>query len=300
MFPQTIVITGASSGFGKGVARRLAAQGRNLVLVARRTQLLDELAAECKSALVVTADIGDPGAAERIGAAAQKRFGGFDAWINNAGVGAIGRFEDIPLADHLRVAQTNLLGTIAGSHVALVHFRARGHGTLVNIASLLGRLPAPYYASYAASKFGVVGLGAALRQELRADGVTDIHVCTVLPGAADTTFFEHAANYTGHRLQPVPIDDPEPVIDAIVTAVDTPRDEVVVGTGTSTALLAEQIAPGVMELATAAATKVTHLERPPEVPPTPGNLHAPVEDGRGVHGHVKDVLAAESGRASPH
>ncbi len=293
MKPQTIVITGASSGFGKGVARRLAAEGRNLVLVARRGQLLTELARECPSALAITADIGDAGAAERIAGAARKRFGHFDAWINNAGVAALGRFEEIPLVDHLRVAQTNLLGTIAGSHVALVEFRARGEGVLVNVASLLGRVPAPYYASYVASKFGVVGLGAALRQELRAAGQAGIHVCTVLPGAADTTFFEHAANYTGHRPEPTPLDEPEPVIDAIVAALDNPRDEIVVGTGTSTALLAEQFAPGLMELAFGAATQAT-IERTPLVEPTPGNLHEPVEAGSGVHGHLKEQLAAES------
>jgi short-subunit dehydrogenase len=293
MTPKTIVITGASSGFGKGIARRLAAQGRNLVLVARRGHLLEELAKECGNALAITADIGDAGAAERIAGAARKRFGRFDAWINNAGVAALGPFEEIPLADHLRVAQTNLLGTIAGSHVALVEFRANGEGVLINVASLLGRVPVPYYASYAASKFGVVGLGAALRQELKQAGITGIHVCTVLPGAADTTFFEHAANYTGHRLQPTPLDDPEPVIDAIVKALDAPRDEIVVGTGTSTALLAEKIAPGLMEMASA-LVEATQLERAPEVPPTPGNLHEPVEAGVGVHGVIKETLAAEA------
>jgi short-subunit dehydrogenase len=293
MKPQTIVITGASSGFGKGVARRLAAQGRNLVLVARRGQLLEDLARECPAALAITADIGDAGAAGRIAAAARKRFGQFDAWINNAGVAALGRFEEVPLADHLRVAQTNLLGTIAGSHVALVEFRANGQGVLVNVASLLGRVPAPYYASYVASKFGVVGLGAALRQELRATGQAGVHVCTVLPGAADTTFFEHAANYTGHRPEPSPLDEPEPVIEAIVSALDNPRDEIVVGTGTSTALLAEQFAPGLMERAFGVATQVTHIERTPVVEPTPGNLHAPVDAGSEVHGMLKAQLAAE-------
>jgi short-subunit dehydrogenase len=294
MKPQIIVITGASSGFGKGVARKLAAEGRNLVLVARRGQLLVELARECPSALAITADIGDAGAAERVAAAARQRFGRFDAWINNAGVAALGRFEEIPLADHLRVAQTNLLGTIAGSHVAMVEFRAHGEGVLINVASLLGRVPAPYYASYVASKFGVVGLGAALRQELRATGQTGIHVCTVLPGAADTTFFEHAANYTGHRPEPTPLDEPEPVIDAIVAALDNPRAEIVVGTGTSTAVLAEQFAPGLMELASAAATQVTHIDRTPMVAPTPGNLHEPVAAGSGVHGHLKESLATEA------
>jgi short-subunit dehydrogenase len=286
---RTVVITGASSGFGRGVALRLAGEGWRMVLVARRGSLVEELAARCPSALAIQADIGEPGVAEAIGDAARKYFGGFEAWINNAGVAAIGRYEDIPVADHLRVAQTNLLGTLAGSHAALVQFRKQGHGTLVNVASLLGRVPVPYYASYVASKTAIVGLDAALRQELRAAGATDIHVCTVLPGAADTTFFEHAGNYTGHRLDPVPLDAPEPVIEAIAGALDTPRDEIVVGTGTSTAIWAEQLAPALTEMANALMTSATQFDHAHDAPPTSGNLHAPVEAGRGVHGSLREA-----------
>ena len=172
---RTIVITGASSGFGKGVARRLAEQGAKLVLVARRTDLIEALANECGNANEV----------ERVSNAALVQFGGYDAWINDAGVAALGFFDEIPLEDHHRVVQTNLLGVINGSHCALHQFRRQGHGTLINIASVLGKVPAPYYASYVATKFGVVGLGAALRQELRASGENEsIHVCTVMPGAS--------------------------------------------------------------------------------------------------------------------
>ena len=292
---RTAIVTGASSGFGRGVAMRLASEGWRLVLVARRGTLVEEVASRCASAaLAVEADIGEAGVAAAIADAAREHFGGFDAWINNAGVAAIGRFEQIPVEDHLRVAQTNLLGTLAGSHAALAHFRTQGHGTLVNVASLLGRVPVPFYASYVASKFAIVGLDAALRQELRSAGDTGIHVCTVLPGAADTTFFEHAGNYTGHRLDPVPLDEPEPVIEAIVGALEAPRDEIVVGTGTSTAIWAEQLAPMLTEAANALMTSATQFDHAHPAAPTPGNVHAPVEAGRGVHGKVRETRGRDA------
>ncbi|WP_462116406.1 SDR family NAD(P)-dependent oxidoreductase, partial [Lysobacter xanthus] len=136
---RTVVITGASSGFGRGVALRLAEQGYNLVLAARRNQLLDQLADECGNAVAVHCDVGNPHDVEKLAAVAMAKFNRIDVWINNAGVAALGAFERIPLEDHLRVMQTNLGGAIAGSHAAMREFRKLGRGTLINIASMLGR-----------------------------------------------------------------------------------------------------------------------------------------------------------------
>jgi short-subunit dehydrogenase len=124
--------------------------------------------------------------------------------VNNAGVGAIGRFEDVPLEDHVKVIETDLLGTMYGSYFAIRQFREQNAGILINIASVLGKVPSAYYASYAAAKHGVVGFSAVLRQELAQDKVEDIHVCTVLPTSFDTPFFEHSANYTGQKSEPIP------------------------------------------------------------------------------------------------
>ena len=182
---RTFVVTGASSGFGCGVALKLASYGANVVLAARRTEALEEVAREVRAAggqpLVVTTDVGRPEQVERLADAALARFGRIDVWINNAGVGAIGRFEEIPVEDHSRIVDTNFKGVIYGSHAALRQFRRQGSGTLVNVASVEGRLPLAYHASYAATKHAVLGLGAALNQELRLAGADAIKVSSVLP-----------------------------------------------------------------------------------------------------------------------
>lgn len=160
---KVVVIAGASSGFGKGVALELADQGAKLVLAARRTELLEELAAECErrggKAVVVTTDVSEDAQVRRLADSAVQNFGYIDVWINMAGVGAIGRFEEVPLADHHRLLDVNLGGVVNGSYYALKQFRQQGAGTLINIASVAGRVPFPYYSSYVASKHAVIGLG---------------------------------------------------------------------------------------------------------------------------------------------
>src|SRR5690606_12496647 len=126
MHPRTIVITGASSGFGRGLAQRLAERGDNLVLVARRKALLEELTRDRGDAIAVHADVGNPEALEKVATAALARFPRSDAWVNNAGVAPLGRFVDTPLRDHLQVLRTNLGGAANGSHVALRYFRRLG------------------------------------------------------------------------------------------------------------------------------------------------------------------------------
>jgi len=293
MNDRTVVITGASSGFGRGTALRLAAEGYSLVLAARRGRVLRELADECGDAIAVITDVGDPNDVEKLAKAALARFNRIDVWINCAGVAALGRFDEIPLRDHQRVLQTNLGGVINGSHVAVRHFRRVHSGTLINIASMLGRTPSPYYASYCASKYGVLGLSESLRQELRAHGEHDIQVCAILPMAADTPFFEHAANYTGHSLQPFPITDAENVVEAIVDAVRSPRDEVVVGIPAAAAVITERLAPWLTQSVTGAVTHQLQVRDAPPAMITQGNLHAPMAIGTDIHGGIRAQMAAE-------
>jgi short-subunit dehydrogenase len=292
--PRTVVITGASSGFGRGVALKLAARGDNVVLAARRTEILQQVAREAGGkTLVVTTDVSNPQDIERLGRAAIDAFGQIDIWINDAGVGALGRFEDIPLEDHVRVIDVNLKGVVYGSHFAMRHFRDRGRGTLINIASVAGRVPFPYYSSYVSTKHAVVGFGAALNQELQLNRARDIHVVTINPFAADTPFFAHVANYTGHVPRSVLLDPPEKVVAAIVRATDRPKKEINVGYKANGAVASGRVARGLTHSMVGGVIHGAQMEKAPPAGNTAGALHRPMSDGTGVDGGVRQRMAAE-------
>jgi len=289
---MTYVVTGASSGFGRGVAVRLGALGANVVLAARRTSLLEEVAQEVRraggNALPVTADVSRPQEVQQLMSAALARFGKVDVWINNAGVGAIGPFANIPLEDHARLVDVNLKGVIYGSHVALQHFRQRGSGTLVNIGSVESEVPLAYQASYAATKAGVLALDRALNEELRLAHLDAVRVATVMPWAADTPFFVHAANYSGRQPDMVALDPPEKVVEAIVWTSVNPREELPVGWKAFMAVAGHRWLPDLAERASGDVSHQVQMERSPPAPNGPGAIHQPINEGRGVSGRMRD------------
>lgn len=278
-FGKVVVITGASSGFGRGTALELARRGVYLVLASRDEESLEVLSRECHAAggraIAVRADVSEFSEVIEIAVQALASFGQIDVWINNAGVGAIGKFDVIPIEDHIQLIRTNLIGTLSGSHCAVKHFRQRGEGTLINVASVFGKIPAPLYASYTAAKFGIVGLSDALRQELHDDGESDIHICTVLPMAHDTPFFEHAGNYTGHKAVPIPpVYDAKVTVDALVKLVATPEDEVITGRQGLLFNVLQRLLPGTMEKFMSSTTNKSQLLDAPPAPISPGNIHS--------------------------
>lgn len=297
MLHRTFVVTGASSGFGRGIAQRLGRGGANVVLAARRAAVLEEVAAEVRSAggqaLVAPTDVSDPKAVEALAEAAVARFGRIDGWINNAGVGALGRFEDIPVADHARVIDVNLKGVIYGSHAALRRFRAQGFGTLVNVSSVEGKIALPYHSSYAASKHAIVGLGVALNQELRFAGTPRIKVATALPWVADTPFFNHTANYSGKTPRALLFDDPGRVADAITWLALHPRKELAIGFRARAVITGHQLLPGLSENIAGDVWHRVQMENAPPGPSTSGNLHRPVPEGTGVRGDVRERMRRE-------
>lgn len=287
---KVVVITGASSGFGRGAALRLAEEGANLVLAARRKGLLKELAEECEesgcNALVVETDVSDRADVERLAKKTVSEFGRIDVWVNDAGVSTFGRFEEVPVNEHEQVIRTNLLGTLYGSHAAMRTFREQGRGTLINIASYLGKGSAPYQSSYVASKHGVRGLDMAIRQELKANGQDEqIHVCTVMPTSMDTPFFQHAANHLGHPVQPIPpVYDPQQVIETIVELINDPQDEVVVGRRGKVGSVVGKIAPELLERKMAQRTHSTLMDQSERSAPSKGSLFSPMRTGEDVRG----------------
>ncbi|WP_045689900.1 SDR family oxidoreductase [Hymenobacter sp. AT01-02] len=229
----TVVITGASSGIGRATALTFARQGATLVLAARRAEVLAEVAAECERlgarAHAVPTDVTDATAVQRLAERALAAGNGRIAvWVNNAGSGAIGRFEEVPLVAHEQVLRLNLLGYLYGAHAVLPHFRRQGRGILINVISLGSWVPEPYTASYSASKYGLRGLMDTLRAEL--SKAPHIHVCDVHPAYIDTPGFQHGANYTGRVVKPAPPVFPaQKVADTILAVAQRPRPTTMVG-----------------------------------------------------------------------
>jgi short-subunit dehydrogenase len=295
---KVVVITGASSGFGKGVALKLAEQGATVVLAARRAALLEDVAQECRrrggQALAVPTDVADERDVARLAETAASRFGRIDVWINNAGIGAIGRFEDIPLADQKRVIDVNVDGVLYGSYHAMRLFRQQHAGTLINISSVDGKVALAYEAAYVASKHAVRGLGAALYQEVRLSGEKDIHVCTILPYAADTPWWEHAANYSGHSPRLVGLDPAEKVVDVIVRATVNPRREIAAGFKAKAILASWQMAPALTETAAGSLAHHEIYVKAPPIPSTDGSIFTPTPLGSGIEGGVREKIRREN------
>ncbi len=192
------LVTGASSGIGSALARELAGDGHNLVLTARRAAPMQALAAELEgrgaTATVIAADLRRPGAAGELAETLAARGLEVDVLINNAGLGALGRFDR---ADPVRIGEilsVNVVALTELTRLLLPGMVARGQGRIMLVASTAGFLPGPGMAVYFATKAYVLSLGEAIAQELRGTGVT---VTTLCPGATATEFFAVAGSEHG-------------------------------------------------------------------------------------------------------
>jgi len=231
---QTIVITGASSGIGLVTARLAAKAGAKLVLAARSEEALRHLTEEIMQdggqATYVVADMSKPEDVRRLAQEAANKYGGYDTWINNAGVSIYGKVEEIPLDDMRQLFEVNFWGLVTGSLEAAKHFRTKG-GAIINVGSVLSDVTAILQTIYSASKHAVKGFTDGLRMELEMDEAP-ISVTLIQPAAIDTPYPVHAKNYMEREAQHAPpAYAPETVARAILHCAATAEREVVVGGG---------------------------------------------------------------------
>jgi short-subunit dehydrogenase len=232
MANKTTVITGASSGIGAELARRLGAEGHNLVLAARRRPELEQIAAEATSAgspraIVVPVDVTRRDQVEALSHRAIAEFGGYDVWINNAGRGITRSVLDLSADDIDEMMDVNVKSALYGMQAATRHFLARGHGHVINVSSFLGRLPlALHRSAYNAAKAALNSLTANLRGELRTRA-PNVHVTLVMPGMVATEFARNAVGaapdtpiYSGSHVQTV-----RQVADMVAEAIAHPVAE---------------------------------------------------------------------------
>lgn len=186
---KVVLITGASAGIGSAVARRFAAEGASVALVARGADALEWVAGEIRGAGGVAqaypADVRDHAACAGILAAVAERFGGIDVLVNNAGANRRGPVEAHDAAALASIIDVNLTAPIVLTRLALPYLRRREHAAIVNVASIAGQIPVAHEATYSASKSGLRAFTFALREELEGSGIT---VSAVSPGPVDTGF----------------------------------------------------------------------------------------------------------------
>ena len=226
---KVIIITGASSGIGRATALRLAAEGARLVLVARRENLLLELAEEIRkaggSSLVLPLDMHQRDHVKTMVHSARDHFGRIDVLVNNAAFGYYGTVENTPADIVHEMFEVNFEAPLLASQLVIPIMKAQGSGHIINISSVAGKRGLPLSGIYSATKFAMQGISEALRVELRDSG---IHVSVVSPGATESEFGEKIRmGDVSERFKAIGrVQTADEVAAAIVRCIKTPKAEV--------------------------------------------------------------------------
>jgi len=217
--PSTVLVTGASSGIGAVYARRFAERGNALILVARRGDRLEQLAAELRAQFgvtvdTVTADLTQPADVERV--ATLLRDQPVDVLVNNAGIGPVGSSATLADADADAVVALNIAALMRLSRAAMPGMVSRGTGAIVNVGSVLAFHALPVTSLYSATKAFVLTFSRGLAQELEGTGV---HVQAVLPAGTVTEFYENAG-MPMETFDPAVFMTAENLVDAALVGLD--------------------------------------------------------------------------------
>ena len=296
MSQKVIVITGASSGIGAALAEVLATRGDQLVLAARRQTALEEVASRCHGrAMVVVADVTSRAKVRRLAQAAHEAHGRIDVWVNNAGQG-ISRLpsqltdEDIDL-----MVDTNVKSVLYGMQEVLPLFKAQGSGHIINVSSMLARIPyAVIRSAYCGAKHAIQGFMDSLRSELLHEG-SRVQVTMVQLPALNTPQFSWVKSRLPRKPQPVPpIYQPEVAADAIVWAAHHYRRQWYVGGSTLRAIMADKIVPGLADRYLARYGYDAQQYDGPAEQGRPNNLYEPLAGDHGAHGDFDDRASARN------
>lgn len=285
---RVVVITGASAGVGRAVARRFAEAGDDVALVARGEEGLQAALKEVESTgsrgIAIPLDVADFEAVESAARRVEEELGPIDVWVNNAMVTVFAPVERVTPEEYRRVTEVTYLGTVHGTLAALSRMRPRGSGVIVQVGSALAYRSIPLQSAYCAAKHAALGFTDSLRTELIHDH-SDVHLTTVHLPALNTPQFLWSRNRMSRKPQPVPpIYQPEVAAEAIEWASRVRRREVWVGRPTVMTILGQRIAPWLLDLYLGRKGYEAQLRSAPAEEVRPDNLMEPVEGDYGAHG----------------
>jgi short-subunit dehydrogenase len=285
---EVVVVTGASAGLGRAIARQFGSKGAKVGLLARGVDGLEgakrEIEADGGSALVLPTDVADADAVEAAAARVEQEFGPIDIWVNNAMASVFSPVKEMKPEEYKRVTEVTYLGIVYGTLSALRRMLPRDRGTIVQVGSALAYRSIPLQSAYCAAKHAISGFTDSLRCELIHDH-SNVRVTMVQMPALNTTQFGWVKSRLKNKAQPVPpIFQPEVGARAVYWAAHHNRRELYVGLPTVEAIEANKVVPGLLDRYLGRTGYDSQQTNEPEDPNRPNNLWEPVPGDHGAHG----------------
>jgi short-subunit dehydrogenase len=289
---RVAVITGASSGVGRAIARAFAEQGARVALLARGVDGLEATAREVRARggepFVLPLDVSDAAAVDRAADTIVRQWGHIDVWVNDAMVSVFSPVREMQAGEYRRVMEVNFLGYVHGTLSALRHMREARAGVILQIGSALAYRSIPLQSAYCASKAAIRGFTDSLRSELIREPC-GVQLCMLQLPAVNTPQFEVVRNRLAGHPQPVPpIYQPEVIARVALRAVERPRREIWIGWSSIKAILGQRVIPGLLDakLAHQAWDSQTTRSLPAGHPSRHDrdNIDGPLPGDRGAHG----------------
>ena len=297
------VVTGAGAGVGRAVAEEFARHGYALALLGREPARLERAAGQLAGtygirALPIPTDVADANAVDAAAARVEGELGPIAVWVNVAMATVFAPVAALTPREIERATQVTYLGQVYGTMAALARMRVRNRGTIVNVGSALAYRAVPLQSAYCGAKFAIRGFIGSLHAELLHERCR-VKVTMVDLPAVNTPQFDWAANHTGRRARPVPpVWQPEAVARAIWHAAQHPRRQYWVGWPTVRAILANRLAPALLDRYLARVgyrAQLVDKRLAPDAPSQPpGNLYAPVPGDYGAHGRFDAEARADT------
>jgi len=287
--PRVVVVTGASAGLGRAIARAFGERGAVVGLIARGADGLAAAEKEIRDrggrALAIPADVSDAAAVQAAADRVEREIGPIDVWVNNAMLSVFSPVKQMSIEEYRRVTEVTYLGYVHGTIAALHHMLPRDRGTIVQVSSALAFRAIPLQSAYCAAKHAVKGFTESLRAELLHDQ-SGVRVTMVHMPALNTPQFGWVRSRLPHKARPVPpIFQPEVGAKAVVySALHPERRELMVGASTVRAIWGNRIAPGALDRYLARTGYAAQQTDEPESPDRPDNLWMSLSGRQGAHG----------------